>query len=33
MERCTHSYQIRDVQHSAQGYEECLKIGETQVRL
>jgi hypothetical protein len=29
MERCTHTDQIRDVQPSAQGCEECLEIGRS----
>ena len=33
MERCTHTDQIRDVQPSAQGCEECLEIGDTWVHL
>ena len=33
MEQCTHSDQIRDVQPSAQGCEECLEIGNTWVHL
>lgn len=33
MQRCTHLDQIRDVEPSAQGCEECLKIGDTWVHL
>ncbi len=32
-ERCTHKDQIRDVEPSAQGCEECLKTGDTWVHL
>ncbi|MDF1558040.1 MAG: hypothetical protein P1P80_07675 [ANME-2 cluster archaeon] len=30
---CTHTDQIREVEPSAQGYEECLKSGDTWVHL
>jgi hypothetical protein len=30
---CTHTDQIRDVEPSAQGCEECLQIGDTRVHL
>ena len=33
MERYTHTDQIRDVQPSAQGCEECLQIGDSWVHL
>ena len=33
MARCTHTDQIRDVQSSARGCEECLEIGDTWVHL
>jgi Zn-finger in ubiquitin-hydrolases and other protein len=33
MERCTHTDQIRDIQPSARGCEECLEIGDTWVHL
>jgi hypothetical protein len=33
MRRCTHLDQIHDVQPSAQGYEECLQMGDTWVHL
>ena len=33
MERCTHTDQIRDVQPSAQGCEECLETGDSWVHL
>jgi hypothetical protein len=33
MERCTHTDQIRDVQPSAQGCEECLEIGDIWVHV
>ena len=33
MERCTHIDQIRDVQPSAQGCEECLQTGDSWVHL
>lgn len=33
MARCTHTDQIRDVQPSAQGCEDCLRIGDSWVHL
>jgi hypothetical protein len=33
MKRCTHTDQIRDVQPSVRGWEECLEIGDTWVRV
>ena len=33
MQTCTHLDQIRDVEPSAQGCEECLQRGDTWVRL
>ncbi|MCA1728842.1 MAG: UBP-type zinc finger domain-containing protein [Actinobacteria bacterium] len=33
MAQCTHTDQIRDVQPSAQGCEDCLRIGDTWVHL
>jgi hypothetical protein len=32
-ENCTHTDQIRDVEPSAQGCEECLQMGDTWVHL
>jgi hypothetical protein len=31
--RCTHTDQIRDVEPSGQGCEECLEVGDTWVHL
>jgi len=33
MQTCTHLDQIRDVQPSAEGCEECLQMGDTWVHL
>ncbi len=33
MQTCTHLGQIRDVEPSAEGCEECLKMGDTWVHL
>jgi hypothetical protein len=33
MQACTHLDQIRDVEPSAEGCEECLQMGDTWVRL
>ncbi len=33
MQACTHLDQIRDVEPSAQGCEECLQMGDTWVHL